>query len=303
MRREHNVLLTMGSVMLITSGAAMAGPPPGMTYGDFSVSGGNITMGTCPSGVTCGTAITGDGFLQRSLVVSGTTYYQTIVLPSGGVTATTGAISTLAFVDENFVQQGGTSGIADQQTLQSGGTTSDPTTFSASTTINSGWAQGAGDVISLSQTVDDPGTGANDAFNVGFSLTGDGTTATSLNVTESVGLGGTNPNPDRQKFDLRQLTATSASSETLSSSANNNGNGGTVTWVAGDIIQAVWMGQAVTATGTDQQSSGFLGYAVIPAGSTTATQSISYTDQTTTGPSFGAPNDYDTVTFGTAPTF
>ena len=142
MRRANIVSLTMGSAMLISAAAAMAGPPTGITYGGFSATSGTISA-ACPGTYTCGAAITGNGFFQRALTNSGgTTFYQTIVLPTGAA-VTGGVTSGLAFADENFVQQGGGTGIADQSTLFQLGTTSNPGDFTASTQINSGWAQGA----------------------------------------------------------------------------------------------------------------------------------------------------------------
>jgi len=280
MRRANKVLLTMGSAMLISSGAAMAGPPGGITYGGFTASSGTISA-ACPSAATsCGTAITGNGFYQRSVVVGGQTYFQTIVLPTGANVTSSGDIASLAFADENFVQQGGGTGIADNQHLFKAGTTSNPGDFTADTAINAGWAQGTGDIIVLSQTVDDSSAG----FNLGFSLTGDGTNTTSLSVTQDVLLG---TGGDAQKFDLRQIRATSAaSSVALPSGA------GTISWTSGQIIQAVWMGQSVTTAGSTAQNSGFQGYTNV-----TTQAKVSYTDQTAVG-----PWSYDT-TFGSAPTF
>jgi hypothetical protein len=287
----------MGSAMLISSGAAIAGPPGGATYGNFTATNGTITA-TCPAGATCGTAITGDGFFQRSVVIgtgaTAATYYQTIVLPTGANVSSSGDIAGLEFSDENFVQQGGGTGIADQQTLFANGTANNPGNFTAATNINSGWAQDAGsDPITLSQTVDDPNTG----FIVGFTLTSDGTNATSLNLTQSVDLDHNGSTGDKQVFDLRQLTASAAGD--TSGFPLPGANGGTIAWVSGDIIQAVWMGQQVTASGT--QLSGFIGYSVNHNQSTTA---ISYTDQTVTGPvSGGFAGTYDTTVFGAVPTF
>lgn len=278
MRRANKVLLTMGSAMLISSGAAWAGPPSPMTYGSYTASSGTISA-ACPSGASCGTAITGNGFFQRSVVIGGTTYFQTIVLPTGANVTTSSDIAGLAFADENFVQQGGGTGISDNQHLFAAGTASNPGDFTADTAINSGWAQGTGDVIVLSQDVVDSAAG----FNLGFSLTGDGTNTTSLSVTQDVSLVGT----DKQKFDLRRLTASAAGD----TSAFALPNGGTIAWASGEVIQAVWMGQAVTTAG--QQLSGFQGYTNV-----TSNSSATYTDQTSTG-----PWNYDTTDFGAAPTF
>jgi len=285
MLRRHKILLTMGSAMVITSSAAMAGPPGGIAYNGFTATNGTISA-PCPSAASsCGAAITGNGFFQRSLVISGVTYYQTIVLPTGANVASPADLTNIGFSDENFVQQGGGTGIADNQHLFAATTSSNPGNFTANTAINSGWAQGTGSVINLNQTVNDPAT----SFNVGFSLTGDGTNTTSLNVTESVNLGGT----DHQNFDLRQITATSAGN----TSAFLLPNGSSIAWVSGDVIQAVWMGQQVTASGA--QLSGFIGYTNV-----TSNVAVSYTDQTATGPTTGAFNGtYDTTVFGAVPTF
>ena len=283
MRRANKVLLTMGSAMLISSGAAMAGPPGSITYGGYTAAGGTISA-PCPTAQgasSCGAPITGDGFFQRSVVISGSTYFQTIVLPTGATVSSAADIAGLSFADENFVQQGGGTGIADNQHLFALGTTSNPGDFTADTAINSGWANTSGSVIALSQTVVDTSAG----FNLGFSLEGDGTNTTALSVTQDVSLDG----GDSQKFDLRQVTA-GAPGDTSSYALPN---GGTIDWTAGQIIQAVWMGQAVTTAGSVQQLSGFQGYTNV---STTST--VSYTDQTTTG-----PWNYDTADFGTAPTF
>jgi len=282
MRRANKVLLTMGSAMLISAGAAVAGPPA--AYNGYSSASGTITA-TCPTGSfdSCGTAITGDGFFQRSVVIGGQTYFQTIVLPNGANVSNSADIANLAFADENFVKQGGGEGIADSQHLFAAGVSTNPGDFTADTLINSGWAQGTADsVIALTQSVVDTAVG----FNLGFGLTGDGVNTTSVDVTQSVALDKTLALPDKQEFALHRLTATAAgTSVALPNSAS-------VTWASGDVIQAVWMGQSVTAVAT--QVSGYQAYAVV-AGSTTA--SVSYSDQTSTG-----PWSYDT-TFGTAPTF
>lgn len=282
LRRANNIasLLTMGSAMLISAGAAMAGPPGSISYGGFTAVNGTITA-PCPTAATsCGAAITGKGFFQRSIVVGGQTYFQTITGDTDANVASAADISDLAFYDENFVQQGGGSGIADSQSLFAAGTTANPGDFTASTAINSGWANTGGDVITLSQGIDDTANG----FNLGFTFTGDGTNATSLSVTQSINLDGT----DKQVFDLRQQVATSDdTSDPLPDVA-----GSTIGWLTGEIIQAVWMGQKVTVTDAgDVQSSGFQSYTNVTTGAT-----ASYTDQTDVG-----PWAYDPTFTGSAP--
>lgn len=285
MRAKNKVLLTMGSAMLISAGAAMAGPPGGISYGGFTATNGIVTA-ACPTGATCGTPITGNGFLQRSLVVGGQTYFQTIVLPTGANVASAADLAGLSFADENFVQQGGGTGIADNQNLFAAGTVSSPGNFAANTQINSGWAQGTGSVIALSQSIVDTAAG----FNLNFSMAGNGVTATSLSVSQNVSLASAQGPSDLQKFDLRQLTEPTAGNN---SAFALPGGAGSIAWNSNDIIQAVWMGQSVTTGGTTGQMSGFQGYSNITSGAT-----VSYTDQTTTG-----PWNYDTTDFGTAPTF
>jgi len=282
MRKPNNVLLTMGAVLLISSSAAMAGPP--MAYGQYNASSSGVITSTgtggCPAAATsCGAAITGNGFFQRTIVIGGETYFQTIVLPTN-TAVTAGDVSGVAFADENFVKQGGANGVADQQHVFDNTTGNGD--FTGDATVNAGWATGTGSVIALDQSVVD----ATNGFNVNFSLTGDGTNATSLTVTQDVSLNASGT--DKQKFDLRRLSEASPGATATSVFLPTS-----ISWTAGQIIQAIWMGQAITTAGTDQQLSGFQSYANI-----TTDTSVSYTDQTSPG-----PFDYDTAVFGTAPTF
>jgi hypothetical protein len=108
-----------------------------------------------------------------------------------------------------------------------------------------------------------------------------------VGINETVSLGGT----DKQEFYLKQLKAsgTGTSTPTLPSGATGTGS---VSWVANDIIQAMWLGQAVTAGTGGTQVFGVQGYTNVTTGSTT-----SYSDQSSTG-----PFSWD-ATFGTAPVF
>lgn len=321
-------IFTVGSAMLITSAAAVAGPP--ISYNGFTASGGTITPDTsfCTGGsptFSCSTPLTGNGFLQRSItdLSTGTTYFQTIILPTNADVATAGDIANLAFADENFVQQGGGTGIADQQSNFAVGTTANPGDFSSSTKINAGWAQGSGPVVELTQSIDDPYVPAvagppavaahGSDFFLDFALTGDGTQATSLKVNQSVSLctdlsdtGCT----DKQVLDVRRLIASSASSTSaLPSDAQLQGPA-QVSYGINDIIQAVWLGQAVTTTtgAATPDKSGFLGYTNVTAqlaNPLDGTTSNGYSSQTETGPDFGGTTVYDPVftggVFGSAP--
>lgn len=292
MRRADKVLLTMGSAMLISSGAAVAGSPT--TYGAWSVTGGVITPSvTCPSGFTCGAAITGNGFFQRQITATdGTKYFQTIITPTGA-TATSGAISALEFTDENFVKQGGGTGIADSQHLSAPSTTANPGVFTSTTAINAGWAQGVGEnAIDLHQNVNDTTNG----FTLDFTLTDASTdnTAPIVGINESVSLyspTSVNSSPtDKQVFYLKQLKAAGAGTSVALPTGATPAT--TISWAANDIIQAMWLGQEVTAGTGGTQAFGVQGYTDV-----TTAVTASYSDQSAVG-----PWNWDT-TFGTAPTF
>lgn len=280
MRTTINTLLTVGSVTLLSAGVAMAGSP--IASGNFTTTGGSITA-SC-AGVDaggCGTPITGDGFLQRSIVVGGVTYFQTIVLPQGA----SGSIAALPFADESFVKQGGGTGISDSSHVIGASALPDTSVFSGSTAINSGWAKpdASTNLIDLHQNVTD----APNNFSVDFTLTDASTDNTQpiVGITQNVAL---NTSGDLQKFYLKQLKAPSnGTSLALPAGATP---GTTISWTAGDIIQAMWLGQQVTGSGT--QLFHVQGYTDV-----TSTASNSYSDQTS-----AQPSSWDT-TFGTAPTF
>lgn len=336
MRKAHHkvALITMGSAMLIASGAAMAGPPT--AYGAWSVSGGTIsTTSPCPTGFTCGAAITGNGFFQRQISDSaGVKYFQTIIAPTGA-TATSGALGSLAFTDENFVQQqGGGTGIADQQNVFAPSTTAQPGNFTSTTAINSGWAQGAGEnAIDLHQNVTDPGPAGtlatNPNFNLDFLLSDASTNNTLpvVTINEQVSLytpGNVNSNPnDKQDFYLKQQKATALGSVSLTGATDSSGTGsisggvGSLSYAANDLIQSMWMGQVVTSgTGATAQPFGVQSYSNV-----TNPGTISLVDQGSVGPYsftdtgttpntvYGGPgnqsvattNWWDDSVFGTAP--
>lgn len=294
MRRSNTVLLTMGSAMLISSGIALAAPP--ISYGNFSASAGAITAGACPSGFSCAAAITGDGFLQRQVTDTGTgtVYFQTIIVDKGSTIADGTDLSAATFADESFVQQGGGTGIADSSHVLAGPVAPDTSTFTGDTQINVGWAKGpTEDLINVNQTINDP----NKAVMI-FNLTDNSTDNTNPVVTldQTVWMAdgaGNNPNNDRQHMYLKQLQA--ASSGTTAALPTGATPATTLSYNAGDIIQAMWLGQQVTGGTTGgAQNFGTQSYTVNP---TTTADSISYSDQTVVG-----PFNWDT-TFGTAPTF
>jgi len=311
MRRTNTVLLTLGSAMLISSSVALAAPP--ISYGQYTASSGTITTGevvggtftasACPSGFSCGAAITGDGFLQRQVTEtsSGSVYFQTIILDKGttaGSDPTTGFVDLTAkpFADESFVLQGGGSGIADSSHVYATPVAPDTSTFTGNTAINVGWAKASAseNLIEVNQIIDDPSKA-----NLNFTLTDASTDNTEPVVTidETVYMPATSgpPGTDKQRFYLKQLKAT-ADGTTVALPVSNPPVATTVNYLSGDIVQVMWLGQQVTGgTSGGAQLFGTQSYTVNP---TTTATSVSYSDQTATG-----PWNWDATFFGTAPTF
>lgn len=105
-------LLSMGSASLLMAGAAMAAPPSGFTYNDYTVNVGVITAGACPVGYTCQTLQTDLGFLQQR-VSDGTaagTYFRTVVVADDASAADAAGVDALAFRNDTFVGASNNSG-------------------------------------------------------------------------------------------------------------------------------------------------------------------------------------------------
>jgi hypothetical protein len=328
MRATDIKILTMGSAMLITSAAAMAAGPP-ISYDGFTSASGTIsatTSGICGTTFTCGAELKGNGFYQRSLtrISDGAVFYQTIILPTNANVSTAGDIRALPFADENFIQQGavtGGKGIADQQSTYSAGTTTQPGNLTSTTQINSGWAQATGGpIVVLNQSIQDPYVAATTSspasgsdFFLDFGVAGDGTQATQLKINQSVSLCKdladtqcrdpiTGISADKQVLDVRRKIATSSDFSTsggltsaLPSPSTALVGPAQISYIAGDIIQVVWLGQTVTtsdippppATPPTPDMFGFEGYTNITAQTanpTSGTVANSYSSQTDTGP-------------------
>lgn len=119
-------MLTMGSAALLVVGSAMAAPPTGFSYGQYTTNNGVATVGTitttdtvCGVTYTCvSLAASGDGILQRQVTenLTGKSYIQTIIvdnLTAGpadtglNVNAIVGGTYNLDFTNESFVGVGG----------------------------------------------------------------------------------------------------------------------------------------------------------------------------------------------------
>jgi hypothetical protein len=88
------------SLVLLSQQSFAAVPTTG-SFDQWSVTSGTISA-TCPTGYTCGTAVTGDGFFQRQIVDTtsgGKTYFQTIITDTGA-TATSANLGEVFFVEQ-----------------------------------------------------------------------------------------------------------------------------------------------------------------------------------------------------------
>lgn len=106
MTTKRNIGLSVA--LALASGAAMAAPPVGFTYNDYTVSDGTITAGACPVGFTCETVQEDPGFLQQR-ISDGTavgTFFRTIVLAEDATAETPEDVEALAFRLDTFAGAG-----------------------------------------------------------------------------------------------------------------------------------------------------------------------------------------------------
>ena len=327
MRISNTILLTMGSAMLISSSVALAGAPT--AFGQYSATAGVISptgTGGCPTGFTCGAAITGDGFLQRQITDGTNTYFQTIILDKGSDVTATGGIADLSnatFADESFVQQGGGTGIADSSHVFStpiNNTVPDQSNFTSDATILVGtqFKQPTDNLIQVNQNINDPTTLTNVDFTLQDASTDNTQPVITIDSTVYLTAGGAGtpaPTDPRQRFYLKQLKATAGGS------LADLGTGATVTpsttsaplaYATNDIIQVLWLGQTVATDNTNLsivQPFGVESFSVNPNGvvapATTATAVQQYSSQAAvgTGVSSGNPFVWDNVFGTTQPVF
>ena len=307
MRRANKITLTMGSAALIAAGAVSAAAPVAYEQWQAAQVNGQTEIQTlggaplanpanCPTGFTCGSAVFGDGFLQRAITdtASGAQYFQTIITDKN----VAGLPGTLGFYDESYVRSGvGSSqnvpGIAGKQRVTDLGITQANTNVITSNELNIGWASSPNTpTLNISQTVRQTNVG----FSTGFSLVDLPTTGTprsgtngelrTITLDQSVAL-----SPDQQGnstenqvFALRQLDAPANGSLTLPGATP-------VAYTAGQAIQAIWLGQDMPSTG---QVFGFEGYSNVTAGGTISSFTLAAPV---------TPQNWPTAVFGAAPTF
>lgn len=170
-------LLTMGlgSATLLAAGAAMAAPPSGFGYSEFTVNAGQVTAGACPVGYTCQVLQNDTGFLQQR-VSDGTangTYFHTIVTSDDASALDQAQVEALDFRNENFVGAG-VGGVASLSSVQLEGGAG---TGQSEIEINGGGMQAGTDMhIVLTQTHEFEDRGQSLVFeDAGGSAQGNGT--------------------------------------------------------------------------------------------------------------------------------
>jgi hypothetical protein len=275
MRSTIRALTRAGAIAAATAGIAgfSVTASAALTFGNWSVTNGDITPG-CPSGASCSPAlVTGKGFLQRQVNEGDQAYFQTIITDANASSA-----SGVPFADESFVKfslsTGGQSstqgGIMDQMSLTD--SANGLVSTSSLRTGSFGDGSGGNPEISLSQAVTDEGdaAGRGDNFSTSFMFNRNQSTdaagnttvhGTRIDITQGVGLDTAVPqNPASQGADWGDwtefaLTRISGDMSTQSGSAtlpvgvgqsNSTTRGGTINWSPGDDIIVTWIGQRIT---------------------------------------------------------
>lgn len=269
LRKIVTVMSSTASMALILSGTAMAAPPTGFnTAGQWDINNAGVVTATCPTGFTCTTVADGAGFRQMEVVsnaVGGPRYVRTLI-GEGFAAAGTG-IDRLSFVSEDYVQMGGSQGLASAMTVKEGsvsatGTAAGSVTtgFSSSAQILTGWATNntANRVeATLGLALSDTGAGATaggDEFLTSFNVTANTVAATGANVTSLLGVdqtvyvGGATAPGDRQRFVT--LVEDAVTAQTAFKFDANATDPTTLAWAIGDKIQVVWAGQDIGGSGS-----------------------------------------------------
>lgn len=263
MRNIIKAATSIGSAALVLSGVAMAAVPTTGNFDQWSVNSGTIGGVSCPTGYTCGAAVTGNGFFQRQIVdttAGGKTYFQTIITDTGATAtqAQVAAGNVLTFGDESFVQTQSTGGgILDKQRLND---VSGTDTFSGSTSIQSGWA---GSLVSLGQNLKNTsGSGFRTDFFYEADTANLDASGAPLNlkmkISGRVGLTGTSTaiisTADRTAItqDWQEFLLAEAKGTYVSANGTLNLAGATpatsITYTAGNDIKGVFVGQNMSAT-------------------------------------------------------
>lgn len=315
LRKTVTAMSSAGSLALILSGTAMAAPPTGFnTLGQWNVDTAGVVSATCPATFTCVTVANGNGFLQQEVTSgSGTRYVRTLIGEGFASTATTD-ITRLTFASEDYVQLGGSQGLASAMTIKEGSVSlsgtaaaSITTGFSSTAQVLSGWA--VVDTVNnkaeatLGLNLSDTGVGSTaggDEFLTDFSVTAN-TLTSGANVTAALGIGqtvyvgGSTALGDRQRFVTKVEDATTA--QTAFKFAANTTDPATLAWAIGNKIQVVWAGQDIGGAGAFSTESVRLVSSGVAVSGSNLTSANTF-EWTTSGPVSVLFSE-----FGTAPTF
>lgn len=263
MSKAFRAASSVGAAALLLSGASMAASPTG-SFDEWSVSGGTITTtSACPTGFSCATAVTGEGFFQRQITetATGNDYFQTIITDK----TASGNPGALTFSDESYVRTGNVGGLADKSHMQEQTVTGTLTeTFEGSTELGTGWANdGTNDVTQIYQAIiaDDTADGAED-FDAKFwlkQLGQEGAAGKLMRISSQVDIQeatGADPGFGTQDFVLVELSG----DENPAAGTADLGADGSIGWEAEDRIKAIWVGQDMAAIEGVGQEFGFTSY-------------------------------------------
>lgn len=278
MKSSYKTAYSVSAIALVLAGAAHADASKS-TLDQWSVSSGNINA-TCPTGFSCGAALTDDGFYTRLIKEdgSGKQYFQTIVTMPGATATTQADLDKLVFADENFVSFSNNNGIIDKQRLYQKETLPIPLTpdthdviFRNGSVIGTGWAK---DFVELTQHISDPAASGGDGFQTDFIFKQVGyadapnnkfPTGKGMKLTSYVPLGPT-AQGDKQDFVLVEMQGDFVAADgsvTLDgppgTTLNWSGDtaAGANTGTKGDRIQALYIGEQLSVAG---QAFGYTGY-------------------------------------------
>jgi len=318
-----------------------------LTFGEWTVTTGGASTGVisgCPTGASgCTTLVQGEGFLQQQVdfaavgATPAVSYIQTIITDPNANAATAGEVAALPYSDESYVQTTGSqNGIAGKQTI-----TDANFNFNSSTELYTGWAAAEKPVnsssLNITQSFSDKGTVGlfGDEFTSSFNLKVDldaagqqlGKSMTLGQIVE-MGDGNTANLTDIQQFLIEQRTGTlqaednSATGFALAATSfDNNGNpingtsgssaigitGGAATWVPGDDVMIVWLGQKVSADTAGNGGISVFGYESISVNPSATSEQFASTFSTAstgigtqTAASAALPFNWDQTTFGVA---
>jgi hypothetical protein len=260
MKLRNAIKLVVTGAALTASASALAidaGAPSVGVSGISATAGGNHTL-TCPAGFTCSSSpMTDVGFTQRQITdnSTGRTFIQTVL--SEGDISGSAITSASGFLDESFVEVGGSGGIIDRQNVEegtgSGAGIAVEDTFKSTANIRSGaFRDSTTDGITIDQSIAELVTGTGETFNTAFNLTeiddanfAGAPVSAKVTVTSDVGAGDFTSNFTQETFVVEDTSAAAAAAQYKKLDVDQT--------VLGDLTQTVALrertGAAVAGTG------------------------------------------------------